>query len=140
VDELHEHTDVDPWTLLKEGLPFRDDGGVDWEQRPFAKRWSMRRMGKAGILVLIEQHVTLRARCYWLRSDAPGFEVASVTRALGEAARLDDAHHWLIDTKGRWVAELSQDRIFTFEFVDDRNTKMLQRLRGLEDEWSAKRP
>jgi len=117
-------------------LQFQDDGSIDWSERPFAKRWSLRRLGKTGLLELLAEHVALRAECFWVRPDA---EPCAVTLGAGvrEALRDDaETHHWFVHVHGRWLIELSAQGTFTFEFTSARNTKLLRKLKGLEREWA----
>lgn len=127
------------WAEL-ERLEFREDGGIDWSRRPFAKRWSMRRLGKAGLLALIAEHVASSANCFHLTAVGDPVEVEL---AAGVGVAWDDPeprHHWLVHPGGRWLIELSADRTFTFEFTSARNTRMLKRLKALEAEWSGLAP
>lgn len=130
-------TPAEVWGLLAERLPFGEDGAVDWSQRPFAKRWPLRRLGRAGLLDLASSLVLPSSRCHVVEAGAERVAEGTVATALDRFLREESAaHRWLIDRRGRWVMELSADRVFAFEYVDVRNTKLLKRLQGIEAEWS----
>jgi hypothetical protein len=133
VHELTALIESKGWAELSRFV-FGEDGAIDWTTRAFSKRWSMRRLGRAGLSELIAEHVAHRTECF---SITPGEEpvrttVGGALRALPRGTL--DAHRWLVSTQGRWIMELSAGRTFTFDFVDERDTKMLKRLRAVD--WS----
>ena len=134
VNELAALIESQAWAELGQ-LVFGEDGAIDWKSRPFSKRWSMRRLGRAGLIELISEHVPLRGPCF---SVTPGSEPVRTT--LGDALRALprgtlDAHHWFVSTQGRWLIELTASGTFSFDFVDERHTKMLERLQRVEARW-----
>lgn len=126
------------WSLIQEELSFLPTGGVDWSQRSFSKRWSQRRLGWEGLSEVLQAAIPLRRRCFLV--GAPGapsledssspLEPQSLASALSELRRGDwDDHRWVIDAAGRWLFELAPSRILSLEFVQARDTRLIQRLR-----------
>jgi hypothetical protein len=104
------------WAGLKPLLRFRPEGGVDWTIRPFAKRWSYRKLGPAGIAELLESLVPLRNECWVATAEA--VTPSRVREALSGLRTWDQAsYRWWIDRGGRWLAELAPEGSFSFEFV-----------------------
>jgi hypothetical protein len=124
VDELVALIESEGWVELGRFV-FSEQGSIDWTTRPFSKRWSMRRLGRAGLIELIEEHVARRQKCFAVTPGAKP-ERTTVGAALQALPRGTlDAHHWLVSTQGRWIVELSASQMFTFDFVDERDTKLL---------------
>lgn len=134
------------WSLIQEELPFLPEGGIDWSGRSFSKRWSQRRLGWAGLSEVLEAAIPLQRRCYLIREPAPrgrrssrdeegkaqegGLETQSLSSALTDLKRGEwDDHRWVIDAAGRWLVELAPSRILSLEFVQVRDTRLMQRLR-----------
>jgi hypothetical protein len=128
---LRELIERHGWTELGR-LTFLLDGGVDWSQRPFAKRWSMRRLGRAGLIELIGEHVALRRECFRVDAGADEVQETTLQRALeGLPGGPLERHVWIVGARGRFLIELSVQGSFSFEFTDERDTKMLARLKAI---------
>jgi len=124
------------WSLIQEELTFLPTGGVDWSRRSFSKRWSQRRLGWEGLSEVLQEAIPLRRMCFLV--GAPGstsledasLEAQSLASALRELRRGDwDEHRWVIDAAGRWLFELAPSRILSLEFVQARDTRLIERLR-----------
>lgn len=125
------------WTALREQLPFDPvSSTINWRVRTFAKVWSRRRLGPAGIAELIRAHLP--------RPSAPCFLVvggedpvpATVADVIAQVRA--EGSVWAFDPLGRWILELSggEHPQFAFEFLDARNQAMIERLLGIEATWS----
>jgi len=128
---------ADIWAALEEQLPFREEGGIDWERRYFAKRWSARRLGWAAIEQLLSEVIALARPCFALGEDRAQPGVETTLRAGLRAWRDEEGFAWLVDKSGRWVLELDPEGIVSLEFVSRRSTRMVERLQKLERRWSG---
>ncbi|MBL4846891.1 MAG: hypothetical protein JKY65_15335 [Planctomycetes bacterium] len=123
----------DAWLLIEEALPFLPSGGVDWAQRPYAKRWSQRRLGWLGLGELLSEVISLRRPCYvFSHEDLPEDELEvqtldSALRRLRETSL--ETPWWVIDASGRWVIEVSPAGLVSLEFVRARDTRLLKQMR-----------
>jgi hypothetical protein len=128
------------FALLDEALPLGDDGGVEWSRRPFAKRWSLRRLGRAGLSSLLVEQAGAPGRCLVFAAGDPEAVDVATERALDAFESLDPTRpRQAIDARGRWICELAPDGTFTLDFVSRRDTAMLERLRAREREWGRGR-
>ena len=128
---------ADIWAALEEQLPFREEGGIDWEQRYFAKRWSARRLGWAAIEELLSEVIALARPCYALSAERSEPGVETTLRAGLRAWREEEGFAWLVDRSGRWVLERDPEGIVSLEFVSRRSTRMVERLQKLEQRWKG---
>ncbi|RMG08138.1 MAG: hypothetical protein D6731_22385 [Planctomycetota bacterium] len=105
------------WGGLEAPFAFSAAGGIDWSLRPFARRWSWRKLGHAAVGDLLGQFVSPKAPCRWV--GAHGTRLLSCADALGglRAAPPYEEPSWLLDPAGRWVVEFAPDGILTFEFL-----------------------
>ena len=126
------------WSLIQEELPFLPTGGVDWSRRSFSKRWSQRRLGWAGLSEVLQAAIPLQRRCFLVGAPAKSSRddndqsvaAQSLASALEELRDGDwGEHRWVIDAAGRWLFELAPSRILSLEFVQARDTRLIQRLR-----------
>ena len=130
---------ADIWAALEEQLPFREGGGIDWDRRYFAKRWSARRLGWAAIEELLSEVIAPKRPCCALGEDRSQLGVETTLRAGLRAWREAEGFAWLVDKSGRWVLERDPEGIVSLEFVSRRSTRMVERLQKLEQRWKGDR-
>ena len=111
---------------VKSAFDFTAEGGINWQTRPYSKKWYWPRHGEKQMRLLLNELVgDTKVYTVLIRSDQDSVLQMRTGRAIDHVFEYlkDQTFLWMIPHNGKWIVEFSSDEYLHFDYcIPDEQT------------------